>query len=642
MPSKPPNRAPLLLDANTSIPAASTLRLLGVYFHTTDPNHIHPLALDANGKPAVQFRIEKQMPKCLSPRAGVMPLLSATVMRAAVEQNMLYAAGVSKVNLSFATSMLASMCKTALGAHRSSNNLRALDYCGVPTAAATQLKLQLALIRNSLLLRPYILYELQRPAHEDDKKGYTWRSTVADNLCSFHPDAPARNKRAWAWRLLASALTSDTWQERVLDPIADKLWPAPHDAHRFAEHNSAATWRFFNNRFVLVFNVNLHCNLCHQAVVLTPRHLITTCTAPPVVALRTRLGRRPHFTARARELITTANYDALTLKAITEPERKAVVPVNLIQRLPDQLDHEYEKDVKHVTACIVRHSAEVHAKMWELVKIYVKTNARPVRPPRAQAGADQDDGDDDDDDNDNDNDNDPNDNDSNDNDNDNDNDGAPAADAVADDAPPHDDDIFYDDNDYNYDYENDLLDLIGDPLADLAPPARVPERHLGYALLPGVVNVQQQWALEARADALIADALRPRSGLGPLLRRPIALRDPLGRSDDGSDSESVPDSFDDPSPLCSNSFLVPVADLDAGYDSTTDDDVEDSDSGGESSCSTERSIRMSRLAHNLECRLLISPPRMPLNPPNSRYRRSLRIAARNCIAARYNTPAQSE
>lgn len=63
----------------------------------------------------------------MSPRAGAMPRLSTVVMRASVEQTMLFPAAVATVDTKFATRMLATMCKHALGAHKSSNSARALD-----------------------------------------------------------------------------------------------------------------------------------------------------------------------------------------------------------------------------------------------------------------------------------------------------------------------------------------------------------------------------------------------------------------------------------------------------------------------------------------------------------------------------------
>jgi hypothetical protein len=215
---------------------------------------------------------------------------------------------------------------------------------------------------------------------------------VAANLCALYPhDCDANH--AWAWNLLFSALRDDTWQEQVLDPIAHLLWPAPHAAHRFAEHNSTATWRFYNNRFTYVFNQTLNCQLCRLQHPLTPLDMLTTCNAPDVVRLRTSLGDRPHFTDRARALISTSDYDRLALKAINEPKCKTVEAAACIVRQPGDSAHEHEQNVNHVIACVVHHAAAVHADIWALVEDFVKANAhRRARRARARA---PDDGEDD-------------------------------------------------------------------------------------------------------------------------------------------------------------------------------------------------------------------------------------------------------
>jgi hypothetical protein len=369
-----PNPAPLILDPTTTIAHSSEFRLLGIWLHHSNPNHMQPQKMHKLGaKPLVKHKIDSQ-PNFLSPRAGAAPRLSSVVMRTSIEQTMLFSAGVATVDTNFATSMLARSCKIALGAHVSSNSQRALDYCGVPTAAATQLKLQLSLIYKSHLFRPLILGELRRAPHADDHAGLTWRSNVAKSLCSLHPAAPQVNRDAWAWDLMANALASHTWQEQVLDPIAHLLFPKPHPAHRFAGADSAATWLFFNNRFVLVFNVDLRCPLCfgHE---LTPHAMLNECTDGVVVALRTYLQPFLYYTDRARSLISRQHYSALVISAILHPDSKVVDVSTHMPKPEKQSAREYQLDIDHVTSCVVRHSASVHSRIWDLVKDHVKANA---------------------------------------------------------------------------------------------------------------------------------------------------------------------------------------------------------------------------------------------------------------------------
>jgi hypothetical protein len=656
------NPAPLQLDASTKIEHSTTFRLLGVHLHTSNPNHIQPLAINGKtGKPAVQSKVARQ-PNILSPRAGATPRLSATIMRTSIEQSMLFSAGVAKIDTKFATRQLAAVCKHALGAHVSMNNMTALSFCGVPTAEATQLKLQLSLIYNSTLLHPIIKDELRRPIHADDLNGLTWRSVVASSLYSLYPRSLASSPQTpdWAWRLMLSALETDTWQPQILDPITQHLWPTAHDAYRLADHDAVGTWRFFNNRFVYCFNVPLTCPLCRSHP-LKPLDMLNSCTAPAVLALCTQLGNLPHFSPRARTLISEDHYIRLTYEAIFNPRCKTINAAQHVLRLPGDTVLEHELNVRHVAECVVRHAASVHSRLWSLVEIYVKDNARRLpRAPRAAAaaqaapGADQ---------------------------------AAPAAPALA--APAADDDEGNGD----------------DPDADNVEPAAPPAAALpaapanNFALLPGVANAHlalaartrlnalvvdapapaapvadahAQAALEARAEALIAEALAPPPAalarmqhllntiaqpaapriLDYLRPRRAALGADDSESESGADCDSVPpvaahhaalQHLPEAAPACDDGsdsetkLMPPAVDAaaraaDRSFDSahSDGDEVDNGDDSG--SKPVAHSSRSARLARELECSLSISPLRLPSHPLDGGARRSLRIAARDELA----------
>jgi exonuclease III len=405
----------LQISAGVTITTTQTWKQLGAWHDATDANYLQPMTmvsiakLSKNGvastkeMPAIESQLSRQK-ACFSPNAGASPLLSVRVMRTRFEQSMLHTGGISQLEYTKIDQLLARICKGALGAAPTGiNGKRACEFCGMPSALATALKLQLSLAFKSLLIRPVIAAELQRPWDAADEAGHTWRSLLVARMCSLHPDAPpapasiaARN--AWCVDLLATALVAagaPQWQARVLDPLAPKLWPPAHPALLFAGHDAVFTWRLFSQRLVPIYTeAYLLCKDCANAgvagVLLTPDHLLTCGRNIPVqLLLLTPAYSLRFFDGKASLRIEAEEYRSLVETAARTP-KQLKVDVSAVHIPPlgqRALGDDLAEAQLYITRCVTLDATAIHAKIYALVEADIKEAHRARREAARLAAA---------------------------------------------------------------------------------------------------------------------------------------------------------------------------------------------------------------------------------------------------------------
>jgi hypothetical protein len=422
---------------NITLKTGGELKQLGSHHSSANPRLVHPIAhvMNSQGKavPAVLHSLINAH-RCLSPWANASPKLSVIVMRTACEQRLLFSSGVTAVNDSHASMVLARICKIALGAHISTNSARTLAFCGMPTAAATALKMTLSLVHGARLIREVVRCELERAWDASDAAGETWRSMLVERLCELHPNTPptaakwpaapnaTRAAKAaaaaassalanWCLPLLLTSMApaapapgaaaapahaagggrgggQSPWQLRVLDPIADALWPKPHPAFAHAAHDATYTWHLYSERFVPRFILPLPiCGGCGG--VLTPRHLVGCVAFVGVQALLSApIGNLRNYDAKAQPLISAASYQALVEKAARDPwgHNIDVSGVQVPAGVPREPDDVLAAR-KHVTACVARDAAAIHKNVYSRVAPAIRAAYRVYNANRAAAAA---------------------------------------------------------------------------------------------------------------------------------------------------------------------------------------------------------------------------------------------------------------
>jgi hypothetical protein len=367
----------LQFSPTTTLKPSSSTRLLGVVIHALEHNHMQPCP-----KSSIDYKLSRQL-SIFSPTAGASPITSISVMRAAIEMPVVHAAPVAPVDEKYLDKSSAAACRTALGVSSTWNGARVRAFCGWPDAAATVLKLSLSLIRNATHLKDVICLEFARPTHALDT--HSWRNLIALRLIRLHPALQTAHENALdspaaiteALRLLHRGLsTRRSWQELVLQPMADKLWPSPHKAFTFAGHNAVAVFRLCEATFSQSWKIKDYfggrspmCTFCVAGAELTPHHVLNDCLHfEPAVsqAVPDQTEYEP-----IQHLIVYEYSSAVT--TATRNPRDMTIDLNLIAASTAHCSKpDADKADKAFTGAVVREASAVLRRIWDEIKPVVQ------------------------------------------------------------------------------------------------------------------------------------------------------------------------------------------------------------------------------------------------------------------------------